>query len=71
MLKHKSIYNQNQFIPKTGEQSKGHLEPKGIGAKSNTKLSYDEIRQIVEKKNEKEISRIHTESKIKNKFNIV
>ena len=59
MLKHKSIYNPNQFIPKTTEQSKGHLEPKGIGAKNNTKLSYDEVRDIVENKNKKNFQDSH------------
>ena len=71
MLKHKSIYNESQFIPKTNEQFKGHIQPKGVGVKNNTKLSYDEIREIVEKKNKKDIPRSHVEPQIKNKFNIV
>jgi hypothetical protein len=68
MLKHKSIYNENQFIPKTHEQIKGHISS---GVKNNTKLSYDEIREIVENKSKKDIPRSHVEPQIKNKFNIV
>jgi hypothetical protein len=68
MFRHKKSYNQNQFIPKTIEEAKGHLSS---GVKNNTKLSYDEIRQIVENKNKKDIPRSHLEPQIKNKFNIV
>ena len=61
----KNIYKPIQFIPKNNEQS-------NVIKKNDTKLTYEEIRKIVENKNEKEIPNIREEKHIKNnKFNIV
>ena len=66
MMKSKSQYNFTQFIPKTNnDQPKDHLK------KSSDKLSYDEIRKIIEHGNEKEILQKHQGKQIKNKFDIV
>jgi len=63
MLKNKNRYNSMQFIPKS--DPKDHLK------KSESKLSYDEIRKLVEHESEKEMP-VKTEGKqIKNKFDIV
>ena len=63
MLKNKSTDNPNQFISKTN-----HEQPT---KKNDSKLSYDEIRKIVEHTSEKEIPRKVQEKQIKNKFSIV
>ena len=63
MLKNKNTHNPNQFISKTN-----HEQPT---KKNDAKLSYDEIRKIVEHPNEKEIPRKSQEKQIKNKFTIV
>ena len=63
MIKHKNTYKANQFISKTN-----HDQPI---KKNDTKLSYDEIRKIVEHTSEKEIPGNHKEKPIKNKFDIV
>ena len=55
MLKNKNTYNPNQFISKTN-----HEQPT---KKNDAKLSYDEIRKIVEHPNEKEIQRKSQENK--------
>jgi hypothetical protein len=61
----KNTYKPIQFIPKNNEQS-------NVIKKNDTKLTYQEIRKIVENKNEKEIPNIREEKHIKNnKFNIV
>ena len=66
MIRSKSQYKSIQFIPKTNnDQPKDHLK------KSSEKLSYDEIRKIVEHTSEKEIPGNHKEKHIKNKFDIV
>ena len=66
MMKSKSQYNSIQFIPKTNnDQPKDHLK------KNSDKLSYDEIRKIVEHGNEKEILQKHQGKQVKNKFDIV
>ena len=66
MYKSKNIHKLPQFIPKTNtEQSNDHLK------KNDSKLTYDEIRKIVEHSSEKEIQNNHKENQIKNKFNIV
>ncbi len=72
MFQHKKTYNPNQFIPKTNDQTKGHLSS-GLN-KNNTKLSYDEIRKIVLEESGKGNSRKPLDQsppQIKNKFNIV
>ena len=63
MLKNKNTFNPNQFISKTN-----HEQPT---KKNDSKLSYDEIRKIVEHESEKEMPRNHKEKQIKSKFNIV
>ena len=63
MLKNKNTYNPNQFISKTN-----HEQPT---KKNDAKLSYDEIRKIVEHTSEKEIPGKSQEKQIKNKFSIV
>ena len=66
MIKSKNRYNSIQFIPKTNnDKPTDHLK------KSDTKLSYDEIRKIVEHEKETEIPQKHQGKQIKNKFNIV
>jgi hypothetical protein len=63
MIKNKKTYSSIQFIPKTNtEQSKEK--------KNDSKLSYDEIRNIIENRNEKELPSKLQEKQIKNKFNI-
>ena len=62
----KNTYKPIQFIPKNTEQSNNILK------KNDTKLTYEEIRKIVENKNEKEIPNNTQEKHVKNnKFNIV
>ena len=62
----KNTYKPIQFIPKNNEQSNN------ITKKNDTKLTYEEIRKIIENKNEKEIPTNLEEKRIKNnKFNIV
>ena len=56
--------NTIQFIPKNNEQSNNII-------KNDTKLTYEEIRKIIENKNEKEIPNNTQEKHAKNKFNIV
>ena len=59
-------YKPIQFIPKTNEQSNNIMK------KNDTKLTYEEIRKIIENKNETEKPTNHQEKPIKNnKFNIV
>lgn len=66
MMKNKSLYKSLQIIPKTNnDQSKDHLK------KSDTKLSYDEIRKLIEHESEKEMSVKNQRKQIKNKFDIV
>ena len=66
MIKSKNQNNSFQFIPKTiNEQSKDHLK------KSDAKLSYDEIRNIVEHGKEKEIPKKQQGKQHKYKFDIV
>ena len=63
MIRHKKTYSSIQLIPKTNtEQSKEK--------KNDSKLSYDEIRNIIESRNEKELPSKLQEKQIKNKFNI-
>jgi hypothetical protein len=63
MIKNKKTYSSIQFIPKTNtEQSKEK--------KNDSKLSYDEIRNIIENRNKKELPSKLQEKQIKNKFNI-
>ena len=62
MIKHKNSYNANQFMSKTN-----HDQPI---KKNDTKLTYDEIRKIVEHTDEKEIPVKASNSQIKNKFSI-
>ena len=47
MIKHKNTYNSNQFISKTNNEQ--------TIKKNDTKLSYDEIRKIMEHTDEKEV----------------
>ena len=62
----KNTYKPIQFIPKNNEQSNNIIK------KNDTKLTYEEIRKIVENKNEKEIPNNTQEKHVKNnKFNIV
>ena len=62
----KNTYKPIQFIPKNTEQTSNIIK------KNDTKLTYEEIRKIVENKNEKEIPNNREEKHIKNnKFNIV
>ena len=63
MFKQKNTYKPNQFIPKTNNEQ--------TIKKNDTRLSYDEIRKIVEHTSEKEIPGNHKEKPIKNKFDIV
>ena len=63
MIKHKNSYNANQFMSKTN-----HDQPI---KKNDTKLTYDEIRKIVEHTDEKEIQGKASNPQIKNKFSIV
>ena len=67
MFKNKSSYKPIQFIPKNNEQTNNPVK------KKDTKLSYEEIRKIIENKNEKEILNNNQETSMKqnNKFNIV
>ena len=59
--------NPIQFIPKSiNEKSNNNNNIKN----NNTKLSYEEIRKIIENKNDNEVSK-GNEQQIKNKFNIV
>jgi hypothetical protein len=61
----KNTYRPKQFIPKNNEQS-------NVIKKNDTKLTYEEIRKIVENKNEKEIPTNRKEKRLKNnEFNIV
>ena len=60
MIKSKNQYKPNQFIPKTIND-----QPM---KKNDAKLSYDEIRKIVE--HEKEFVQKHQGKQIKNKFEI-
>lgn len=62
MIKHKNTYNPNQFISKTN-----HDQPI---KKNEAKLSYDEIRKIVEHTSETEIQVKSQEKQNKNKFSI-
>ena len=61
----KNSYKHIQFIPKNNEQSNNIIK------KNDTKLTYEEIRKIIENKNEKEIPNNTQEKHVKNKFNIV
>ena len=62
----KNTYKPIQFILKNNEQSNNIIK------KNDTKLTYEEIRKIVENKNEKEIPNNTQEKHVKNnKFNIV
>ena len=62
----KNSYKPIQFIPKNTEQTSNIIK------KNDTKLTYEEIRKIVENKNEKETPNNREEKHIKNnKFNIV
>ena len=63
MIKHKNTYNSNQFISKTNNEQ--------TIKKNDTKLSYEEIRKIVEHTDEKEIQGKASNPQIKNKFSIV
>ena len=63
MIKNKNTYNANQFISKTNNEQ--------TIKKNDAKLSYDEIRKIVEHTDEKEIPGKSQEKQIKNKFSIV
>ncbi len=65
MIKHKNTYNPVQFIPKTNNGQLLNVK------KNDAKLSYDEIRKIVEQESEKEIPLNRKETQIKHKFNIV
>ena len=58
--------NPSQFIPKSFNEKSNNNTIKN----NNTKLSYEEIRKIIENKNDKEVSK-GNEQQIKNKFNIV
>ena len=60
MIKSKNQYKANQFIPKTIND-----QPM---KKNDAKLSYDEIRKIVD--HEEEIVQKHAGKQIKNKFDI-
>jgi hypothetical protein len=73
MMNNKKPYNSSQFIPKTiAQQQNSHITPGSQnGKKNDTKLTYDEIRKLVEHRNEKEISSNLQEKQIKNKFTIV
>ena len=60
--------NPIQFIPKSiNEKSNNNNNLKN----NNTKLSYEEIRKIIENENDKEISNNIQDNQVKNKFNIV
>ena len=62
----KNTYKPIQFIPKNIDQSSNIIK------KNDTKLTYEEIRKIIENKNETEIPNNHQAKPIKNnKFNIV
>ena len=62
----KNTYKPIQFIPKNiNEQSNNHIK------KNDTKLSYEEIRKIIENKNDKEIHDNSKKNNIKKKFDIV
>ena len=62
----KNNYKPIQYIPQNNEQSNNIIK------KNDTKLTYEEIRKIVENKNEKEIPNNTQEKHVKNnKFNIV
>ena len=63
MFKSKIQPTQN-IIDKSNNTIKNHNN-------NNHKLSYEEIRKIVENKNEKEITANNEEKTFKNKFNIV
>ena len=63
MIRSKSQYKSIQFIPKTSAEQPIK--------KNDTKLTYEEIRKIVEHTGEKEISRNPVSKQIKNKFDIV
>ena len=62
-MRHKKTYSSIQLIPKTNTEQ---LKEK----KNDSKLSYDEIRNIIESRNEKELPSKLQEKQIKNKFNI-
>lgn len=64
MFQHKSKYKPNQFIPKSNNEQPNQK-------KNDVKLSYDEIRKLVEHESEKEISRKNQGKQIKHKFDIV
>ena len=61
--------NPIQFIPKSINE-KSNNNNNNIIKNNNTKLSYEEIRKIIENKNDKEVSK-GNEQQIKNKFSIV
>ena len=61
----KNSYKPIQFIPKNNEQSNNIIK------NNDTKLTYEEIRKIIENKNEKEIPNNIQEKHVKHKFNIV
>ena len=63
MTKHKNAYNPNQFISKTNNEQPIK--------KNDAKLSYDEIRKIVEHTSETEIQVESQEKQNKYKFSIV
>ena len=63
MIKHKNTYNSNQFISKTNNEQ--------TIKNNDAKLTYDEIRKIVEHTDKKEIPVKASNSQIKNKFSIV
>ena len=58
--------NPIQFVPKSINEKSNNNNIKN----NNTKLSYEEIRKIIENKNDKEVSK-GNEQQIKNKFSIV
>ena len=61
--------NPIQFIPKSINEKSNNNN--NIIKNNNTKLSYEEIRKIIENKNDKEISNNIQDNQVKNKFNIV
>jgi len=63
MIRSKSQHKSIQLIPKTAAEQPIK--------KNDTKLTYEEIRKIVEHTGEKEIPRNPVSKQIKNKFDIV
>ena len=59
--------NPIQFVPKSINEKSNNNNIKN----NNTKLSYEEIRKIIENKNHKEVSNNIQDKQVKNKFNIV